>query len=103
MRVVCLPRGEEHGKHRNQRGEGANLCASIAHSRRFEERCQSAVQRVYTMAKVAISIVICWRIWAHDVLLSRTQKVRLGGSMCRFGALAFRRRCPWWSTWTGFR
>ena len=56
MRVVCLPRGEEHGKHRNQRGEGANLCASIAHSCRFEERRQSAVQRVYTMAKVLQSV-----------------------------------------------
>lgn len=60
VRVVCLPRGEEHGQHGDQGSKGANLGGAVADSSRLEQACQGAVQGVD-----AVTAVMSVRKWAQ--------------------------------------
>lgn len=50
MRVVRLPRREEHGQNRNKGGKGTNLGRAVSNSRSLQEACQCAVQRINAVA-----------------------------------------------------
>ena len=50
MRVVRLPRGEEHGQARNESGKGAGLGRAPAHCRCLAQAGEGAVERVDAMA-----------------------------------------------------
>lgn len=48
--MICFPSGEEHGQHRHESGESANLGRAIAYCCGFEQTGKRAVQGVNAMA-----------------------------------------------------
>jgi hypothetical protein len=94
VRVVGLPCREEHGEHRDEGSECANLCRAVTNCGALQKTGQSAVEGVNSVAAYVNMVLL-----AHLVVFSRTRRAPLADSMCRYDALAFRRRCPLWSTW----
>lgn len=96
MRVICLPRGEEHGQDRDHCCKGASLCRSETHSRGLQKAGKSAIERIDAMA---IDRVSSWSFGSRrGYPPTRTARpVRL---RCLSASLACHRRCPWWSTST---
>jgi hypothetical protein len=94
MRVVRFPGGEEHRQHWHKSSKGANLGRAVSNSRGLQQASKGAVQRVDSVT--ASRSVSFWRIR----LTAHTQRALQADSKFRYGALAFRRRCPWWSTST---
>jgi hypothetical protein len=54
--VVCFPGGEEHGQHRDQSGECANLSRPVADSSRLKQTCEGAVEGVDTVAATMLVV-----------------------------------------------
>lgn len=50
MGMICLPSGEEHGQHRDDGREGAELSRSKAHGCHLQHASQCAIQRVDAVA-----------------------------------------------------
>ena len=94
MRVVCFPGGEEHRQHWHKSSKGANLGRAVSNSRSLQQASKSAVQGVDSMT--TLRSVSFWRIR----LTAHTRRALQADSKSRYGVLAFRRRCPWWSTST---
>lgn len=65
MRVVCLPRREEHGQHGNQGSEGANLGGAVADGGRLEQAGEGAVERVNAVASSDQSRVLAHWACCH--------------------------------------
>ena len=94
MRVVCFPGGEEHRQHWHKSSKGADLGRAVSNSRSLQQASKSAVQGVDSMT--TLKSVAFWRIR----LTAHTRRALQADSKSRYGVLAFRRRCPWWSTST---
>lgn len=90
MRVVGLPRGEEHGEARDERSEGAGTGGAKTHGGRFAEGGESTVEGVDAVA-VTVSV------WSPGRREEHTRIARPAGSWIRCGALASRQCCPWLS------